>query len=198
MDILTHIVEYKKEEIAAARKRMPESVLRTNARQYQSNRAFGQKLATPDHTGVNIIAEIKRASPSKGIICADLDAARQANAYEKGGAAALSVLTDRQFFNGSPADLAGNGDGVVEGLGPNPVRQLHEICNNQFFKVRFHLDHNNQVCLAGVDVLAHGTDDEFPSRNTVRFKRDRENMADLSVFIDGVKWQTECHQPGFN
>ncbi len=105
MDFLTHIVEFKKEEIAAARRRMPESVLRTNARQYQSNRAFGQKLATPDHTGVNIIAEIKRASPSKGIICADLDAARQANAYEKGGAAALSVLTDRQFFNGSPADL---------------------------------------------------------------------------------------------
>jgi indole-3-glycerol phosphate synthase len=105
MDFLTRIVEYKKEEIATARRQVPESVLRTKARQIQSNRAFGQILATPDHAGVTIIAEIKRASPSKGIICADLDAARQAKAYEQGGAAALSVLTDRHFFSGSPADL---------------------------------------------------------------------------------------------
>lgn len=106
MNFLTRIVEYKKKEIATARKRIPESVLREKSLHIQSKRSFRRKLARPDHTGVNIIAEIKRASPSKGVICADLDAARQAAAYEQGGAAAISVLTDRHFFSGSPADLA--------------------------------------------------------------------------------------------
>ncbi len=106
MDFLTRIVEYKKEEIATAKTRIPESGLREKSRHIQNKRSFRQKLAMPDHSGVNIIAEIKRASPSKGIICAGLDAARQAAAYEEGGAAAISVLTDRHFFNGSPSDLA--------------------------------------------------------------------------------------------
>lgn len=106
MDFLTRIVEYKKEEIASAERLFPESGLREKGRHIQDKRSFLQKLVQPDHTGVNIIAEIKRASPSKGIIRADLDAARQAAAYEQGGAAAVSVLTDRHFFKGSPADLA--------------------------------------------------------------------------------------------
>ena len=105
MDFLTQIVEYKKEEIAAARRLVPESRLRGKSRHIQSRRSFRQKLTQPDHTGVNIIAEIKRASPSRGIICADLNAAYQAAAYERGGAAAVSVLTDRRFFSGRPADL---------------------------------------------------------------------------------------------
>lgn len=105
MDFLTSIVEYKKEEIATAKRRIPESELRGKSRHIQSKRSFKKKLTRPDHAGVNIIAEIKRASPSKGIICADLDAARQGKAYEQGGAAAISVLTDQQFFKGSPADL---------------------------------------------------------------------------------------------
>ena len=70
--------------------------------------------------------------------------------------------------SGRAADLAGNGDSAVEGLGPNPVRELHEIRNDQFFEVRFHLSHNNQVCLAGVDVLTYCTDDEFTSPASAR------------------------------
>ena len=54
---------------------------------------------------VNIIAEIKRASPSKGILCESLDAAETARIYEKSGAAAISVLTDSRFFKGGPDDL---------------------------------------------------------------------------------------------
>jgi len=102
-DILERIVASKREEIAAAKTRMPESVLREQAQYRADRRPFLENLKRP---GVNIIAEIKRASPSKGLICPDLDPARNARAYEAGGAAALSVLTDGPFFKGCPKDLA--------------------------------------------------------------------------------------------
>ncbi len=105
MDILTRIVEYKKEEVAEAKKRIPENRLRGEAEKPRTNRSFFKALEHPGPHGVNIIAEIKRASPSKGVIREDLDPANHAAAYEKGGAVALSVLTDRHFFQGGPGDL---------------------------------------------------------------------------------------------
>jgi indole-3-glycerol phosphate synthase len=66
-------------------------------------RDFRGALAAP---GLSVIAEIKRRSPSKGPLAPDLDPALLAKAYAAGGAAALSVLTDREFFGGSPEDLA--------------------------------------------------------------------------------------------
>lgn len=104
-DILSKIVATKEQEVAEARKKVPESELRKQAAQRQEFRPFFKRLAEPGLSGVNIIAEIKRASPSKGLICPDLDPAFYAGTYEKGGAAALSVLTDTQYFKGSLDDF---------------------------------------------------------------------------------------------
>jgi indole-3-glycerol phosphate synthase len=74
------------------------------ARRCMPCRGFRAALAAT--TDLAVIAEIKRRSPSKGVLNVDLDPADTARAYERGGAACLSVLTDAQFFSGSPADLA--------------------------------------------------------------------------------------------
>ena len=104
-DFLTQIVQQKGREISQARKIIPEGRLAELARQRSDFRPFFETLSQPGAAGVNIIAEIKRASPSKGDIALDLDAFRTTLCYEKGGAAAVSVLTDPTFFKGSLDDL---------------------------------------------------------------------------------------------
>jgi indole-3-glycerol phosphate synthase len=105
MDILERIVQAKQAEVDAAARRVPESRLRAQAAGRRDIRPFFDALAESPAAIPNIIAEIKRASPSKGVICAGLDAAAQARAYAAGGAAALSVLTDGPYFKGSLDDL---------------------------------------------------------------------------------------------
>jgi indole-3-glycerol phosphate synthase len=104
-DILSQIVAHKKEEVAAARNRLPEARIREQAMVSRQRRHFLKKLATPGPSGTNIIAEIKRASPSKGLLCPNLNPAVLATEYERGGATALSILTDQAFFKGSVQDL---------------------------------------------------------------------------------------------
>ena len=104
-DFLTTIVQQKGREISQARKVVAEARLAELVRQRSDYRSFFEPLSRPGAAGVNIIAEIKRASPSKGDIRADLDASKTAAQYEHGGAAAVSVLTDATFFKGHLDDL---------------------------------------------------------------------------------------------
>ena len=106
MTILDKIVADKREEVAAAARRVPQKdLLHLIADTPWVARGFEKRLAAPGPGGVNIIAEVKRASPSKGDIRADLDAALCARQYEQGGAAAISVLTDESYFKGRLEDL---------------------------------------------------------------------------------------------
>ena len=104
-DFLQKIIERKQWEVEMASAKIPERHLRDRAESGRDRRSLLKKLSAPGPAGVNIIAEIKRASPSKGPIREDLVPESLAKAYEKGGAAAISVLTDNHFFRGRPADL---------------------------------------------------------------------------------------------
>jgi indole-3-glycerol phosphate synthase len=99
---LERIVAHKHKEVQEARERIPEQRLVDSARANKDRLSLTGALQRSE---VNIIAEIKRASPSKGLFRSDLDAARLAKSYEDAGAAAISVLTDQHFFQGSAEDL---------------------------------------------------------------------------------------------
>jgi indole-3-glycerol phosphate synthase len=105
-DFLSKIIEYKKNEVYALKRVLPEKRL-IEIKVSGEKRPFLKRLKEQGPSGINIIAEIKRASPSKGVINSDIDAALYAAEYEKGGACAISVLTDRHFFMGSLDDLIG-------------------------------------------------------------------------------------------
>ena len=101
-DILKKIVEVKHEEIAAARKKKPLEAVRADAESRVLTRDFEAALRRKIGAGhAAVIAEIKKASPSKGVLRADFVPADIAQSYAEHGAACLSVLTDRQFFQGA-------------------------------------------------------------------------------------------------
>ncbi|QJD29395.1 indole-3-glycerol phosphate synthase TrpC [Methylococcus geothermalis] len=100
-DILKKILARKAEEIADRAKALPPSELRERAEQADPVRGFVRSLrATIEAGQAGVIAEIKKASPSKGVMREDFQPAAIARSYAEGGAACLSVLTDRDFFQG--------------------------------------------------------------------------------------------------
>ena len=141
-DILKKIVEVKRQEVAAALKRKPLHAMRADAESRVLTRDFEGALRAKIAAGqAAVIAEVKKASPSKGVIREDFYPEAIAKGYAAGGASCLSVLTDKQFFQGGflrarfwQIEIAGQADRGGHG----------------FFEER--------VERAGTDGLAHGLD----------------------------------------
>jgi indole-3-glycerol phosphate synthase/indole-3-glycerol phosphate synthase/phosphoribosylanthranilate isomerase len=102
---LKTIQEIKQAEISDHRQRMPLTSMRREAETLPAPPDFSDAMAAGTPADVGIIAEIKKASPSKGDLCVNLDVKKYAQIYEKAGASAISVLTESVYFKGSLTDL---------------------------------------------------------------------------------------------
>jgi indole-3-glycerol phosphate synthase len=99
--VLDRIKAYKLEEVAADKVAKPYAAVEEEAKAAGPTRGFAQSLIAATKTGYGLIAEVKKASPSKGLIRADFEPASLAKAYQAGGATCLSVLTDTPSFQGA-------------------------------------------------------------------------------------------------
>jgi len=106
LNVLDKIMAVKREEVGAAKRSHPEDEVKARVREAPAPRDFVQSIKSKTASGgAAVIAEIKRASPSKGLLRENFLPAEIARSYEAAGAACLSVLTDKQFFQGSSEHL---------------------------------------------------------------------------------------------
>lgn len=104
-NVLDRICADKRDLVASRKARRPLAMLEAAARSSSAPRGFTMSLRRDARDGYGLIGEIKRASPSKGLIRADFDPPTLARAYERGGATCLSVLTDEPYFQGADEDI---------------------------------------------------------------------------------------------
>ena len=100
--LLAKIVESKREELAEERARLPLKELKARLRNTDPPRDFYKAIAHPEAGCINVIAEIKKRSPLKGVLIEDLKVDELSKRYEDAGASAISVITEKKFFSGSP------------------------------------------------------------------------------------------------
>jgi indole-3-glycerol phosphate synthase len=126
--ILDRIVADKREELAAAQARVPLAQLRATAEAAAAPRGFAEALRAP---AIGLIAEVKKASPSRGVLRADFDPVWLAQRYAAGGASAISVLTDEKHFQGSLEHLAAVREALPDGpplLRKDFVFEEYQLC----------------------------------------------------------------------
>lgn len=134
-DILAQILANKAKEVAAAKERVPQAAVEKSARAARPVRDFYAALKkNGPGNGARIIAECKQKSPSRGVMVADYDPVRLACSYEKGGAAAISVLTDEVFFGGVLEHLSS----VTAAVSLPVLRKDFIIDAYQIFEARAH------------------------------------------------------------
>jgi indole-3-glycerol phosphate synthase len=131
--ILDRIVADKREELAAAEKAVPLADMRRAAQVAPAVRPFGTALKG---SGVSLIAEVKKASPSRGLLRADFEPVALASIYHDAGAAAISVLTDERHFQGSLDHLRAIRDALPEG--PPLLRKDFLFDEYQLYEARAH------------------------------------------------------------
>ena len=133
-DILARILAWKRQEVAHARRSVPLAELQRQIEDLPPTRSFRQALQPQPTGGPRIIAEIKKASPSAGLIRADFDPVAIAVTYQQHGAAAISVLTDAKFFEGELAFL----DSVHQAVTLPLLRKDFVIDAYQLYEARVH------------------------------------------------------------
>ena len=192
MSFLDQILSAKREEIAAARNLKPQAEVEALAAKRDDFRGFAAALARP---GVRVIAEIKRASPSRGDLRPDLHPGDLAAAYQAGGAAAISVLTEPAFFKGSAKDLKRARD-VVELpvlrkdfiLDPYQVYETAAMGADAMLLIVRILDDET---LASLLALAHGVGLE--TLVEIHDEADARRLAGLAVPVVGINNRDLAH-----
>jgi indole-3-glycerol phosphate synthase len=161
MGVLDEIITHKRAEVARLRGLRPARELEAACRGLPPALDFEAALRPSPPARVRLIAEVKRASPSQGILDADLDPAAQARAYAGAGAAAVSVLTDERYFRGSLADLVA----VRAAVGVPLLRKEFVVDEYQLWESR----------AAGADAVL-----------LIVAALDRERLADLAQAAKGI------------
>jgi indole-3-glycerol phosphate synthase len=128
--ILDEIIASKKEELKEIKRRRPLADIKTAAADSEPARGFGKALAGEGE--IRLIAEVKKASPSKGVIRGDFDPVKIAGTYEKSGASCISVLTEKKFFQGS-LDYLGE---IRKAVGLPLLRKDFIVDEYQIFEAR--------------------------------------------------------------